>query len=287
MAQTNGDLVRTLEEKAVHIREMLLRYARQVGSAHLGGPLSMCDITVALYYHFMKYDPKNIRLPERDRFILSKGHCGDLLYNIFTDMGLFTLDELYGEYNKIDGRFGQHPNRFYLPMFEASTGSLGHGLSLAFGYAMAGRMDKAPWKVFCLTGDGELDEGSNWEAIMAIAHYKLGNVVLIVDRNRISGCRHTEETIALDSLEKKLDAFNWDVKSIDGNNMSEVVETLSALPISDPVTRRKPIAIVANTIKGKGVSFMEDQEKWHLGGLDDDKLQEALASLEASRKQRG
>lgn len=287
MSQTNAELVKTLEEKAAHIREMLVRYAKEAGSAHLGGPLSMCDITVALYYHFMKYDPKNIRWPERDRFILSKGHCADLLYNIFTDMGLFTLEELYGEYNKINGRFGQHPNRFYLPMFEASTGSLGHGLSLAFGYALAGRADKASWRVFVLTGDGELDEGSNWEAIMAAAQYKLGNLTLVVDRNRISGGRFTEDTIALDKLEDKLSVFNWEVKSIDGNDMEQVVEVLSSLPPSDPVTPRKPIAIVSNTIKGKGVDFMENAPKWHLGGLDDEMVEKAIASIGSQKKKRG
>jgi len=284
MITIDTQLVSKLEEKALQIRKELVVYCNKIGNSHLGGPLSMTDVTVALFYHFMRYDPNNYSWPERDRFILGKGHCACLLYNIFTDMGMFSKEELYGEYNKLDGRFGQHPNRKYLPMFDASTGSLGHGLSLAFGYAMAGRMDKANWRVYCVVGDGELDEGSNWEAVMSAAHYQMGNLVLIVDRNRISGCRHTEDTIALDSLEKKFDAFNWHVISIDGNNMAQIVEALSALPESDPVARRKPVVIVSNTVKGKGIDFMEDQPKWHLGGLDDEKMAEALSLLDAYSK---
>lgn len=281
MAEMGKEVVQRLTDKATKIRKDLVVYCNKVGFSHMGGPLSMCDVAVALYYQYMRFDPKNYKAPDRDRFILSKGHCACLLYNIFTDMGLFTKEQLYGEYNRPDGRFGQHPNRMYLPMFEASTGSLGHGLSLAFGYALGGRSEKADYRVFCVVGDGELDEGSNWEAIMAAANYKLGNLTLIVDRNRIMGCRPTEDTIALEPLGDKLKAFNWDVVSIDGNDMAQVAQAFASLPERNSTAPRKPIAIIANTVKGKGVSFMENDPGWHLGGLDDAKMQEALDSIDA------
>lgn len=284
MSHVDKEVVKRLKNQAIETRKDVIVYCNRVGGAHIGGCLSLTDMAVALYFHYLNFDPKDYKNPNRDRLILSKGHCANLLYNIFMELGMFTRDEIYSEYNKIDGRFGQHPNRFYLPMFEASTGSLGHGLSIAFGYAMAGRVDRAPWRVYCIVGDGELDEGSNWEALMAAAHYQLGNLVLIVDRNRIQGSRPTEETVALDPLEDKLEAFNWQVFSIDGNDMGQVCDVLENLPPVDAVTPHKPIAIVSNTIKGKGVDFMENQPKWHLGSLDDEMVQKAIDSVEAMRK---
>jgi len=285
MGNVNMQLVKQLENKAVDIRKMMIDYVQHVGVAHMGGPLSCLDMSVALYYHYMNWDPKDFKDPNRDRFILSKGHNADLFYNIFCDMGLFTKDEIYSEYNKIDGRFGQHPNRMYLPMFEVSAGSLGHGLSLATGYALGARASGENYRVFVMTGDGEMDEGSNWEALMLAAHRKLGNLVLIVDKNQIMGTGPTEEVMPLLNLEDKLTSFGWDVVTLDdGNDMLKVCQVLEQLPERDCHIRRKPLAIISNTVKGAGVDYMEGIAAWHLGSVDDAHAERAYASIEAFRK---
>jgi transketolase len=288
MHDVDMELVTKLENKAVEIRKKLLTMCQRVGVAHLGGTLSLCDMAVALYYEFLKFDPKNPNWEERDRLILSKGHTGCLIYNIFADMGIYKWEEIYNEYNKIDGRFGMHPNRKYIPNFEASTGSLGHGLSLATGMALAGRADKSSCRVICITGDGELDEGSNWEAIMCAAHYKLGNLVAIVDRNNISSSGPTETVMSLEPLPDKWRSFGWDVIIIDdGNDMKQIVEALLSLPPVDSVTPRKPICIISNTVKGKGVDFMENDAAWHIVyGLTDEKLCNAIECVDKNRKVR-
>jgi transketolase len=228
----------------------------------------------------MRFDPHDYKNPARDRLVLSKGHAGCLLYNICAEMGIYSFEELYTGYNQVGKPFGQHPNRLYLPMFEASTGSLGHGLSIAFGMAMALQTDGSDSRVFCITCDGELDEGSNWEALMAAAHYQTANLILIVDRNHLSGSRNTEVTIALEPLCDKLRAFNWDVVSMEGNNMRAIVERLDALPPRSPNTGRKPLAILADTVKGKGVDFMENNPAYHVAPVSDEQLQRALSSID-------
>ena len=276
----NEELILQLKKKALEIRRDVITTCYRSDAAHLGGALSLCDVAVALYYHFLRYDPKNYKAPDRDRLILSKGHSGCLLYNIFADLGIYSFEDVYNGYNKVEGAFGQHPNRLYLPMFEASTGSLGHGLSIAFGTAMALRSDGSASRVFCITGDGELDEGSNWEALMSAANYELSNLFLIVDRNQLQGCRHTEETVKLESLEAKFRAFNWDAVSFDGNDMADIVRVLSALPAREPSVRRKPLALISNTLKGKGVDFMEDNPIYHVAALNQDSYERAMRSLD-------
>jgi len=288
MENIDMELVRRLEDKAADIRKQLIDMTYAIGHAHLGGALSMCDIAVALYYHFLNFNPKAPKAPDRDRLVLSKGHSGCLFYNIFADLGMYDKEELYNGYNRIGGRFGQHPNRKYIEGFEASTGSLGHGLSIAVGMAFAGRMDRARWRVYCITGDGELNEGSNWEAMMLAAHHQFGNLVAIVDRNRIQGNGWTEDTVALEPLASKWESFGWEVRVIeDGNDMKQVVEALAALPPSDPVERRKPICLIANTVKGKGIAFMENEPKWHAGGLSKEKRDECIRLIEEARRARG
>jgi len=287
MRAVDMKLVARLEDKAVEIRKKLLIMCNQVGVVHMGGSLSMCEVAVALYYNFLKYDLKNLKWEPRDRLVLSKGHTGCLLYCIFADLGMFSFEETYEGYNTIGGRFGMHPNRKYLPVFEASTGSLGHGLSLATGIAFSRRAKKAPWRVFCITGDGELDEGSNWEALMCAAHYKLGNLVAIVDRNQLFTCGPTEKYMSLEPLADKWRAFGWDVINVtDGNDMKQVVEALASLPPVDAVTPRKPVCIISNTIKGKGVDYMELVAGWHAGHVSDEKLQEGLTSVDKNKKVR-
>lgn len=287
MENLNLGLVEKLEDKAIEIRKQLCDMTFAIGHAHLGGALSMCEMAVALYYHFLKFDPQNPKAPDRDRLILSKGHNGCLIYNIFADLGMYDKEYLYNGYNKIGGKFGQHPNRKYIEGFEASTGSMGHGLSIAVGFAFSGRMDKANWRVFCITGDGELNEGSNWEAAMLAGHHMFGNLVVIVDRNHIQGNGFTEDTVRLEPLADKWKAFGWDVISIDdGNDMQQVMGALSSLPPADPVTPRRPICIISNTLKGRGIKFMENQPKWHAGGLNDEKVAECHKLIEETRKER-
>jgi len=286
MTQVDPDAVAYLEDKAIEIKKQLFRLATRIGLAHLGGGLSATDTAVALYYHTLKVDPKNPKWPERDRFILSKGHMGFLFYSILADKGFFPAEDIVAGYNVVNGRFGMHPNRKYIPGIEASTGSLGHGLSLSVGYALAGRMDKANWRVFCMTGDGELNEGSNWEAIMAAAKYQLGNLVAIVDMNKLSMSGLTTQVMPMEPMHDKWTAFGWDVTRIDGHDMAKIVETLDALPPSDSQVRRKPIVILADTTKGKGIPFMELQSGWHIGALDEKTCQECCDLVEATRKPR-
>lgn len=286
MNEISNELIRQLEDKAIQIRKDICVTTSKIGYSHLGGSMSMTDIAVALYYDFLNFDPKDPKNPKRDRFVLSKGHCAMCLYNIFVDLGMYTKEELWSEYNQVGGRFGMHPNYRYLKGFEASTGSLGHGLSLALGMALSARMDKAEHRVICLTGDGELDEGSNWEAIMAAAHYHMGNFVLIVDKNHLQINGTTTEIMNIDPLDEKLRAFGWDVVVINGNNMRQVVTALHNLPTPEPVAPKKPIAIIANTIKGKGIAHLEDTLDSHLNVMFGDLLEKSLSSIEAMRNER-
>ncbi|MCP1103337.1 transketolase [Aequitasia blattaphilus] len=277
-----------LEDKCVKIRKDLLNFIYQIGMGHLGGELSIVEMTVALYYEYMKYDPKNPKMEERDRFVLSKGHCSETLYTIFQDMGMYTMDYMVEHFETLDtAQFGMHSNRKYVPAIEASAGSLGHGLPIAVGMALGARASKASWRTLVLVGDGEMDEGTNWEAIMAAGHYQLGNLVAIVDKNQVQMTGTTAQVMNLDPLDKKLEAFGWDVINIeDGNDMMQVCEALDSLPDSDSQARRKPIFIIANTVKGKGVDFMEGNYKWHGGGIAKEQLEEALKDVEKNRKVR-
>ncbi|NLV50875.1 MAG: transketolase [Clostridiales bacterium] len=279
------DLVRFLEEKALKIRKDLVTFVYRIGMGHLGGELSMVEVAVALYYHYMNYDVMDPKKQDRDRFVLSKGHCSETLYSIFADLGAYTQDYMVEHFEVLDKtKFGMHTNRKYVPQIELSAGSLGHGLSVALGMALAARKQKKGWRTFVMVGDGELNEGSNWEAIMAAAHYRLANLVLIIDKNKLQMTGTTEQVMNIDPLDKKLEAFGWQVKDIDGNNMYSICEALQSLPPADPISRRKPVAIISNTLKGKGVDFMEGNAKWHGGGIAKEQCDEALCCIDDNRK---
>lgn len=289
MKNVEEQLVRFLEDKADAVRKSLVTMCHQTGNVHLGGALSMCEVTVALYYKFLDFDKKGyFEDPGRNKFLLSKGHGACLLYNIFVEKGIYTLDEVCNEYNKVGGRFGMHPNRKYVPEIEASTGSLGHGLSLATGLALAARMNGSKERVYCLTGDGEIDEGSVWEAAMAAAHYHLDNLVLIVDRNKISLANRTSIVMELEPLPEKWTAFGWDTRVIeDGNDMEQVVDALSSLPQDVYLDgKHKPICLISETVKGKGFNFMEDSITYHIAGIDDAQLIDCYCQLEAKARKR-
>ena len=281
------DMVRELEEKCVKIRKDLLNFIYRIGMGHLGGELSIVEICVALYYKYMNYDVMNPKWEDRDRLVLSKAHCSETLYTIFSDQGAYTMDYMVEHFETLETAiFGMHSNRLYCPQIEVSAGSLGHGLPIAVGLALGARKQKKNWRTFVITGDGELDEGTNWEAMMAAAHYQLGNLVCICDKNQVSMTGFTRDVMNLDPLDDKVRAFGWDVKVINGNNMYAVCEALQDLQPAEPEYRRKPVFIIANTVKGKGVDFMEGDYKWHGGGIAKEQLEQALASVEKSGRKR-
>lgn len=263
--------------KAKEIRKIALKAIAGANSGHPGGSLSIADILTVLYFDVMKHDPKNPQWEGRDRLIISKGHASPGVYGALAVAGYFPADELIATFRKIKTKFQGHIDRLKVPGVEVSTGSLGHGLSVANGVALGLRLNQSTNKVYALLSDGELQEGQSWEAIMAAAHFKLGNLTAIVDRNRIQLDGYTEKTMALEPLADKFIAFGWDVKVIDGHNFDEIKGAIQSG--SQRELFAKPLVIIANTIKGKGVSFMEDQVKWHGVAPKADELEKALAEL--------
>ncbi len=272
-----GELVKFLTAEAVEIRKKILELTRIAGGGHLGGGLSMVDVTVALYHHVMNIDPKNPGWPDRDRFILSKGHGAIALDPILARVGYFPEENL-ATFNKLDSPFGMHTNAKSTPGIEHSTGSLGHGLSVGVGMALGARLDGASWRVFCLLGDGEFHEGSTWEGIMSAAQYKLGNLVAVIDRNKFTLDGRTEDLMALEPLGEKFKAFRWNVLEVDGHSMADILNAFEELPPPDSDT---PTIVIANTEKGYGISFMRAESKWHYGAIDSDLEEQALKELDA------
>ena len=285
-AKIDAETVKYLEDKCYKVRHDLLNFIYRIGMGHLGGELSMVEMAVALYYKYLNYDIKNPKWEERDRFILSKAHCSETLYTIFADQGMYTQDYMVEHFECLDkSEFGMHSNRKYVPAIELSAGSLGHGLPVAVGYALGARYQKKNYRVIVMVGDGELDEGTNWEALQAGAHYELNNLVCIVDKNQLQMTGTTEEIMAHRDLAAKAEAFGWNVIEIaDGNDMAQVCAALEQLPERDCTKRAKPTFIVSNTVKGKGVDFMEGNHKWHGGGIAKEQLDLALASIEKNRR---
>jgi len=276
------ETVERLKDLALEIRTDLLRLCYETGMTHIGGDLSLTDVAVCLYQYVMKYDPKNPKWDGRDWFFLSKGHSGECIYLCQAQAGFFDKQELFDTYCELDSRFGVHPCANVLDTFEISSGSLGHGLSVAVGAAYGLRMDGKRNRVFVVIGDGESQEGSIWEGLMAAAQYKLGNLCCIIDRNRLSIDGPTEEIMALEPLADKFRAFRWNVIEIDGNDMAQVCEAFDRLPDPDSET---PTMILANTVKGKGVDFMENNPVWHAGKLSDEStLQDCLCRLREARR---
>ena len=273
-----------LRAKAAQIRMDLLRMIHGAKTGHTGGSLSNTDILTALYYQVMKVDPRRPKWEDRDRFVASKGHSVESLWCILADLGFFPKEEL-ATFSQFGTRLIGHPNN-KVPGIEMNTGALGHGLAISVGMALAGKRDGKAYRVFCLMGDGEQAEGSVWEAAMAGAHYKLDNLVGIVDRNRLQISGSTEDVMGLEPLEEKWTTFGWHVVSIDGNDIEALVKTFEAAPAA----AGKPTLVMANTVKGKGVSFAENVAKWHHHVPSDEQLEQAMAELSAvieSCKQEG
>ncbi|MGB5750409.1 MAG: transketolase [Desulfobacterales bacterium] len=260
--------------KSLQYRLKTLKLIKKANTGHTGGDLSSTDILNVLYNHVLNISASNFQDPDRDRFIMSKGHSVEVLYTVLADCGFFSESDLESA-GRYQSHFVGHPTR-KIPGIEQNTGALGHGLPIATGIAIAGKKDHAAYKVYTLLGDGEMAEGSNWESLMLAAHYKLDNLVAIVDRNRLQITGGTEEVCALEPLQEKLESFGWAVKSIDGHRISELMCTLQSVPFQ----HAKPSFIIANTTKGKGVSFMENNKKWHHGVPSDDQFETAITELE-------
>ncbi len=286
MSDKKLQTIEELEAKCVDIRRNLLNFIYRIGMGHLGGELSMVETAVALYYKYLNYDVLNPKMEGRDRFILSKGHCSETLYTIFSAQGAYTQDYMVEHFESLDTyKFGMHSNRKKCPQIEVSAGSLGHGLPIAVGYALGARYQKENYRIFVMIGDGEFDEGTNWEALMAGAHYQLNNLVCILDKNRLQMTGDTREIMNIDPVDEKVRAFGWNVIEIeDGNDMRQVCEAFDKLPERDCEKRAKPTFIISNTVKGKGVSFMENNHKWHGGGIGEADLKRALEDVEKMRK---
>lgn len=273
--------VEELEDLAFELRQKLLNLCGTYeGAVHIGGDLSSADIFTALFEYGLNVDPTNLANPTRDRFVLSKGHAAVAMYIAMAIKGFFSYDGIVDTYGQLDSAYGMHPCKVQLPGVEASTGSLGHGLPLAVGMAMGARGRGATHRVVTLMGDGETGEGSVWEAALVASSNKLGNLVAVIDRNRQLMTSFDEERVTLEPYTDKWAAFGWNVIHVDGHDMAALVEAIDSLP---PTDSDKPTVIVAETVKGKGVDFMEHNLAWHAGSLGAADLERALAALEATR----
>jgi transketolase len=268
------NLVRELEARARQIRVDVLKMIHAANSGHPGGSLSAADIVTTLYFHELRVDPLNPKWPDRDRFILSKGHACPVWYACLAERGFFPKETL-ATLRRIDSILQGHPDMKKTPGLDMTTGSLGQGLSCGVGMALGGKLAKKDFRVYVLLGDGELNEGQVWEAAMAAAKYKLDNLVAIVDYNRLQVDGFVDEVMPLEPLAAKWKAFNWHVCEIDGHNIAEILSALAEAR----ATANRPTCIIAHTVKGKGVSFMENKVEWHGMAPDDAQLEQALAEL--------
>lgn len=256
-------------------RKRLLEVVYNAKAGHIGGDLSCLNVMTALYTRIMNISPSQVNDPDRDRFILSKGHCVESLYTVLESRG-FIKPELVNTLGRFGSVLSGHPT-IEVPGIEVCSGALGHGLSIGVGMAIAAKMDRRPYKTFVLMGDGEQGEGSIYEAAMAGNQYKLDNLVAIIDRNHLQISGNTEDVMALDSIRERWSAFGWDVKEMNGDDMESILHTFAGIDYAN----RKPHLIVSQTTKGKGVSYMENVAGWHHGMPDEEQYQQAMAEISA------
>ncbi|MBQ7076687.1 MAG: transketolase [Lachnospiraceae bacterium] len=268
--------IKDLEKAALEIRINLLTLCNRE-SIHIGGDLSVADVMTVLWLKYMNYDPKNINAEDRDRFVLSKGHASAVTSFCQAMIGCFLAEDVINEYATDEGRFSMHSCNLVNPYVEVSTGSLGHGMPVACGMAAALRLKgNKKSRVYTVMGDGEQSEGSIYEAAINAVNYKLGNLVAIVDNNGLEADGKIEDITGLGNIADKYRTFGWNVIEIDGNNIEEIVGAFDALPGADSDV---PTCIVSHTVKGKGVSFMENNPCYHAGKVSDDELKEAISAL--------
>ncbi len=265
-----------LKLKSVRYRRKLLAIIKAANAGHTGGDLSCIDILNVLYNRVLDVSPDTFTSPDRDRYIQSKGHSAEALYVVLADRGFFPEDDL-NTLAQYGSKFTGHPTR-KVPGVEHNTGALGHGMSVSVGIAIAGKKDGRSYRVYTLLGDGELDEGSNWEASLLAAHYRLDNLVVIVDRNTLQITGRTEDVLALEPLAQKLADFGYSVRSVDGHDIAELTDALRRAPFEAD----KPSLILARTVKGKGVSFIENVAGWHHRAPRDEEFEAAMRELDAA-----
>jgi transketolase len=263
-----------LEKMARQLRRDVITMIATAGSGHPGGSLSAADIVTALYFKAMRHDPKNPQWPDRDRFVLSKGHAAPILYAALAECGYFPVEEL-STLRKLGSRLQGHTDRTLTPGVEMSAGSLGQGLSYGIGMALAGRLDKRDYRVYVLLGDGECDEGQVWEAAMFAPHHRMDNITAIIDHNDLQLDGRVCDIMALEPLTDKWRAFNWHVLEINGHDMKEILQALKKAG----EVKGKPTVIIAHTIKGKGVSFMEGNVDFHGKAPNPQQTEQALKEL--------
>lgn len=265
-----------LTELARQIRLHAVRMTQRAKSSHVASSLSMAELLAVLYGKVLRLRPETVDDPDRDRLILSKGHACAGLYAVLAERGFFPRDWLDSFY--VDGaRLAGHATSHGVPGIEVSSGSLGHGLSIAGGMALAGKLDSRPYRVFALLSDGECDEGSIWEAIMFAGHHRLDNLVVVVDYNKIQSLDRVEQVLDLEPFCTKWSAFRWSVREVDGHDVAAIEDVLTSLPFESGV----PSCLIAHTVKGKGVSFMENSVLWHYRSPQGDEFDQAVAELEA------
>jgi len=267
-----------LKRKALNIRSNVLKMISNKGKGHTGAALSIVEIMTALYFGALNVDPDDPKHPKRDRFLLSKGHACTALYATLAERGFFPVARLE-EYYTLDSFFGGHPVKG-LPGVEAATGSLGHGLPIAAGMAIAAKRDQKKHRVFTLIGDGEAQEGSIWEAAMSAAHYRLDNLVALVDRNMMSLDGPTEKLMALEPLEQKWQSFGWATQAVNGHDIPALIQAMRTAPWQP----EKPSVVLARTVKGKGIDFIENRREWHHRGPTQQEAEEIFRQLETQRK---
>lgn len=265
-----------LQRKSIHYRKNILKYILGANAGHTGGSLSCTDILNVLYNEVLNVSPKNFSSPDRDRYVQSKGHCVEALFVVLADQGFFPESDLE-TLCKYKSHYIGHPTK-KVHGVEQNTGALGHGLPICTGMAIAAKMDEKDYKIYTLMGDGELPEGSNWEAALSAAHYKLDNLCVVVDKNSLQITAPTAAVMNTDPLDEKWKAFGWAVREVNGNDIDELKAAFAALPFE----KGKPSVIIAHTTKGKGVSFMENELKWHHGVPNKEQYEQAQKELDAA-----
>lgn len=266
--------IELLKDTAVNVRQDIIEMLTASASGHPGGSLSAVEILTALYFHEMRVDTKNPKDENRDRFVLSKGHAAPALYSVLAEKGFFDKSEL-NNLRKLGSILQGHPNMNYVPGVDMSTGSLGQGISAAVGMAIAGKLDNKDYRVYTLLGDGELEEGQVWEAAMAAAHYKLDNLTAFVDHNGLQIDGKCEDVMSPEPVSNKFRAFNWNVIDVDGHSFEQIIAAIEEAK----KTADKPTMIVCQTVKGKGVSFMENEAGWHGTAPSKEQCEQAIKEI--------
>jgi len=275
MSALSTDKLEALKARSKTIRQHIVRMIGKAGSGHPGGSLSAVEILVSLYFHKLRINPKDPKWPERDRFLLSKGHAAPVWYAALAEAGFFPISQL-DSLRKMGSILQGHPDMKRTPGVEMSSGSLGQGLSISNGIALAGKLDKKPYRVYVLLGDGECQEGQVWEAAMASAHYKLDNLCALIDYNGLQIDGPIEKIMSPLPLTDKWIAFGWNVINVDGHNIEEIIEALDKAE----TVKDKPSMIICRTVKGKGVSFMENKHEWHGKAPNAQQIETALKELQ-------